>query len=483
MVVCPMASLRRIVPLFLLVTACSSTPANVTETDGSSSGTGSSTATPEGSSTAAADASTGSSGVAPTTGPDETGESSTAGTTVAPDPICGNGFVEGDEPCDDGNSEVDDGCNSKCQRTGVPIWTQSWDSGGKKDDYAEAVAMDAEGNIYIAGLAITADFQRDALVRKLDPEGKELLKFTYAGQLALEDDALAIAVGDDGSIYVVGGEQIAADGPFQAWARKYDAKGKEQWAFVRASALPDVGSSFMNGVAVDDQGAVYVAGRESDTEKSIFKAYLMRLDGSDTPVWTVETPAAGGTAHSGVAITPEGDIVHATALRNDKKKFSALVGKYDANGKKVWSKTYLDEEGYALAVSVAADGTIAVSGLSLNVNDADMWIAKLDADGGLLWTDKYDGEVGGDVGWAVGHSAAGDIYLGGDVTVNGQQQNVMVRRYTSDGELYWFSTYNDEENLYDNVAGLAVGSDRMVVVGVDFVLGSGSNHWLRAYQL
>ncbi len=43
---------------------------------------------------------------------EETGESSTTG---EPEPVCGNGVVEGDEACDDGNDLNTDECTDTCQ--------------------------------------------------------------------------------------------------------------------------------------------------------------------------------------------------------------------------------------------------------------------------------------------------------------------------------------------------------------------------------
>jgi cysteine-rich repeat protein len=41
--------------------------------------------------------------------------SSTTGTTAAPDPVCGDGLVEGDEECDDANADDSDECLSTCK--------------------------------------------------------------------------------------------------------------------------------------------------------------------------------------------------------------------------------------------------------------------------------------------------------------------------------------------------------------------------------
>jgi cysteine-rich repeat protein len=56
-----------------------------------------------------------------TSGTTGSGESSSAGDdtssgTTAGAPVCGDGVVEGEETCDDMNSEPDDGCNNVCAR-------------------------------------------------------------------------------------------------------------------------------------------------------------------------------------------------------------------------------------------------------------------------------------------------------------------------------------------------------------------------------
>ena len=47
----------------------------------------------------------------------DTGDSGGSSSTGAPDPVCGDGVVEGDEACDDGNLDDGDGCESDCTYT------------------------------------------------------------------------------------------------------------------------------------------------------------------------------------------------------------------------------------------------------------------------------------------------------------------------------------------------------------------------------
>ncbi len=95
--------------------------------------------------------------------------------------------------------------------------------GGSYDDGAHDVAVDAAGNIYVAGSTCSVDFpvvravqaelaiddldpsarNCDAFVAKLDPEGREILFSTYLGGRRL-DFANAIAVDPSGVAWVAG---------------------------------------------------------------------------------------------------------------------------------------------------------------------------------------------------------------------------------------------------------------------------------------
>ena len=439
------------------------------------------------SSTAASSTGEASDTAAPTTGaPTTAGDSSTdapttAGvTTDAPAAVCGDGVVEGDEPCDDGNDVVDDGCDPRCERTGALLWTISWDAGFGLDNDGTEIAVDAAGFIYVGGSQRTDAETNDAVVRRLDADGVEQDRIEHGG--ALDQTLHALAVGPDGSLYM-GGQETLEPGRSRAWLHKYDPAGAQLWAFQRASEVLEGGDALLSEAIVDGD-AVYVSGAEHVGNLDTYQLFLHRLDaGTGAIAWEVERGDVPGLAHSDLASAPDGTVYFASAI-DQGAEFQPTLARYTADGDPVYQKTYESTlGGFASAVAVHDDGSVALVGLRYTSDDGnDGWLARIDDAGDVVWETQLDQDQQNDFLRAVAWSSAGDLYVGGYVGTNNQQEDAFTARYTGLGEPTWTSRYNDEQGLADEVFGLAIGADAIYVVGRDFALDQGFNQWIRAYQ-
>lgn len=101
--------------------------------------------------------------------------------------------------------------------------------GGSGDDFANAIALDAAGNVYVAGQTGSSDFPTanpfqgalfgatNAFITKINPTGQVIVSSTYLGGSG-NDSASGIAVDGSGSVTVVG---TTSSGDFPATLGSY----------------------------------------------------------------------------------------------------------------------------------------------------------------------------------------------------------------------------------------------------------------------
>jgi exo-poly-alpha-galacturonosidase len=88
-------------------------------------------------------------------------------------------------------------------KTGAQIWAKRYNGADDSTDYAEAIAADGKGNVYIHGRSEEAA-STDYVTICYDPNGNERWKKNYDGPPWLTDMGCAIAVYDNMNVYVTG---------------------------------------------------------------------------------------------------------------------------------------------------------------------------------------------------------------------------------------------------------------------------------------
>lgn len=148
---------------------------------------------------------------------DSTGNAYVAGATSSSNfPVTTGAFqtTYAGPPADPTDPDPDgDAFVSKFSPLGAVVWSTYL--GGSQADVAYAIALDAAGNVYIAGTTESPDFPQSGasiptcrdtggpFVAELDPTGAKLLHSTGMSGLGY-DNAFALAVGPGGAIYLAG---------------------------------------------------------------------------------------------------------------------------------------------------------------------------------------------------------------------------------------------------------------------------------------
>lgn len=227
---------------------------------------------------------------------------------------------------------------AKYDNAGSPQWARKAGGGSAGQfDQATALAADAAGNVYLAGVfaSATASFNNGTALDNRGGFDAFLARFDAAGGLqwvqqigGVQDDrANGLAVDAAGNAYVVGeftgavqlpGTNLATAVTDQnAFIARFDPAGTVNWARQAGGTLPDSA----RGVTVDRSNQVFVAGYFSgaaafgaDTLVSVantYDAFLARLDTNGAFAFAQQAGGSdlGGDFGLGVAVDPAGNAL------------------------------------------------------------------------------------------------------------------------------------------------------------------------------
>jgi hypothetical protein len=345
--------------------------------------------------------------------------------------------------------------------------------GGGGPDEGKGIAVDAQGNVYVAGNAGSFDFPMkgavqgtwggsgDAFLTKLNPTGSALVYSTYLGGNAI-DYATAVALDPAGNAYITG---VTFSANFPTVNAFQSAKGAQQDAFV-AKINPGgtawVYATYLGGNAVDEgyaiaadvSGNAYVTGytgssnfplqspirssNVSSVDAFVTKlnpagsalVYSTYLGGSSTDYGTGIAVDSSGSAYV-TGIVDSNDFPIANAMQ---PKFAGaddvFVTKFDPSGSSLVYSTYLGggsaDDAYALAID--QNGNAWVTGRT-NSSDFpltgalqstrfafDMFVTELDATGSARLFSTFLGGTGSESGRGIAVDSLGNVHIAGETT-------------------------------------------------------------------
>lgn len=321
-------------------------------------------------------------------------------------------------------------------------WLRIYDTNGEEstginsinpNDWVNDVAVDSAGNLHSVGYEYEKSVGRKIWINKYNLLGSTSIWSKYYNKGTTNNNGLGVALDGSGNVYITGYETFLGQG-LNIWTRKYDKDGNEKWTqtYNDGDDWTDVG----NDIAVDSAGNVYVAGYETTI-------------GQAQNIW---------------------------------------IRKYDTDGNEKWTSTHngnTDLNDVANGVTVDGSGNVYVAGSEYSFGQgSNVWAAKYDTDGNLKWIRTHNGEIdGNDEGKGIALDNAGNVYVAGYETVEGQGKNAWIRKYDNDGNIIWTQTYNGSANGNDAANGIAIdGSGNMYVAGYETFDGRETDIWVRKYS-
>jgi cysteine-rich repeat protein len=419
----------------LLQVACSDDGTSAADATGSTDTTATTNENGSSNATSSAGETTGAT-TADTSGASDTGGSS-GSTDSTGDGIpenCGDGVVDPDEECDDGNDRNADGCNVDCRISGQEIWRDLVNGDEYQDDEARGVTVDADGRVTAVGWIWKAGDRRDCLVHAYDPDGSLAWDDVYAGAATLWDYCEGVGADSAGAV-VVSGAVTLADQTSDGLIRKLDRDGVLQW--METHDGPDSESDYLLEVAMTPDDDALVGGFQH-TPTGGQDAWIARYSpAGGAPAWTDTWDFGSGDRAEGLDVAPDGTFA-ATGKEDTGGIDGWVLRKYDASGEESWTLRAPAEEPYSRGRGVAfgADGSIVLLGSILRVtSDPEGFVRAFSPDGEELWTYWHEHDQN-NAPRAIEIDSVGDIVVTGQRNTDGSTE-MWIDKLASDGTLLW----------------------------------------------
>ncbi|MCH8904313.1 MAG: SBBP repeat-containing protein [Bacteroidetes bacterium] len=396
---------------------------------------------------------------------------------------------------DNGNANIG---TFKYDSSGATMWSKIVNGVSNGNDWGNAIAIDASGNVYITGRIDSNLFNADIITIKYNSAGVEQWRARYNNSPYNDDDVGEnILVDGSGNVYVTG-KSIGNGTNWDFVTIKYNSSGVEQWveryegphpngediphdmyldgSYVyvcgesyRSAAIPNTdmvvvkyaqsngasawnfgggeiaaryngsadGFDYAENVRVDQFGNVYVFGRVNET--STFTDYCLLKypsgGGGGTPTWVKTFDASDG---------PTGD------------------GNDYGNAMEFWK----DGSSYYFFVTGGSEND-KVDAMNDPDPDLDVLTLKYSTAGTSLYTansTRYDQGPGNDEGLVIAVDDHGFAYVAGTSLNNSADFDYVTIAYDTKGDTIWSRFYAGPSNLNDRPYKIVVDTAHNVYV-------------------
>jgi len=387
----------------------------------------------------------------------------------------------------------------KYNSSGNLQWMVRYNGLDKLNDYANAIAVDRNGNVYVTGYSYGIRTYRDLVTVKYNSNGVQQWVARYNSPSNGNDIGIDIAIDGIGNVYVTGTSD-GTDAISEFTTIKYNPSGTQLW--VSRYSGPAKGWDVVTSMALDKYGNVYVTGKIQNSGTGYDFATL-KYNTNGFLQWVAIYNGTGNiNDHPNSIVVDNFDNVYVTGVSNginSSGDFTTI--KYNSSGVQQWVAIYNGTGNYpddAYDVAVDNSGNVYVTGISYNpVTYYDIVTIKYNSSGIEQWVRNYSGpRYGWDAPNSIIVDKSGNIFITGYCYVFGVDYDFVTIKYSPDGDQYWIARYNGLDNDADGAVAIAIDSSGNVyVAGDSYGLTSdfdftvvkydgilGSEQWVKKYN-
>jgi uncharacterized delta-60 repeat protein len=178
----------------------------------------------------------------------------------------------------------------KYSTNGNQLWAAHYNGPVNGDDFAAGLALDGAGNVYVTGSSYGGVTGNDYATVKYDPNGLQLWVMRYNGPGNGYDYAQGIALDGMGNVYVTGYSYGSGTGSDYATV-KYSSDGVQRWVARYDSSRAD---DYVYAIALDSGGSAYITGYSWTTNSYSYDFATVRYDPNGNQLWAALYNGPGG---------------------------------------------------------------------------------------------------------------------------------------------------------------------------------------------
>jgi hypothetical protein len=266
----------------------------------------------------------------------------------------------------------------KTDEYGHRLWSRTFDEGF--NDYANSAIQTSDGGFVMVGNTRNGNnfvpMDYDVLIVKTDQDGAHIWSKRYG--FTLNDSAWSVQETPDGGLIITGSTQAVGAGGILLVIRT-DEYGNLRWS----RTFGGEGNAWGRCVMLTSDGGYIVTGGTSRASSDDTDVLLLKLDSSGRQLWMKTYGGAMRDAGNYVHETSDGGFIVTGTTRsyNDEANEDIYLLKTDANGNRIWSKTYgglrLEQ---SMCVHEVEDGQFVLVGHteSFGAGGMDMFLMKID---------------------------------------------------------------------------------------------------------
>ena len=379
----------------------------------------------------------------------------------------GNIFVTGSSATNAAGIANYDYATIKYSSTGVPLWTNTYDGLGNAPDFANAVAVSGDGNVFVTG-AVWSGINNDFLTIAYSGSGTALWTNRYNGPADRDDTAVSVVVDTNGNVFVTGTSGVSANN-FDIATIKYSSAGTPLW--TNRYHGPSDGPNESKAMALHQNGNVFVTGRTINSNIASIRWEYVTIGYSNNGValWTNRFGEPGGGEAMAIAVDNSGNVIVTGESAVSLTGFSDFATiKYSSDGAPLWTNRYNgpgNNYDGAKDIAVDASNNVFVTGESIGSNFySDFATVKYSAAGVPLWTNRYNGSA--DYGFAqtVATDASGNVFVAGTFGADDAHFDCATVAYSGEGVMLWEKLYNGGQDSDDGGYAVAVDAVGNVII-------------------